>query len=599
MPVKKKSIVMKLIIVILVLALLGAGGYLAYQKQGSLKKSDDNKTPLYTVQSGHLLISVTSSGTIKAQDQVILKSEIEGRTTILSIVPEATRAKKGDLLVELDATSLKDRLIKQEIVVDNSHASFIKAQGDLGVGKNQAQSDIEKAELTLQFAKQDLEKYTKGEYPNKYKEAENKITINELEKTRAQDKYDASLKLAKGEYISQLELKTDELSLSKAELATELAKSDLKLLEDYTYKRQIDQLQSNVKQADMALERARLKAKANVVQFEARLKASDSVLKREISIQEKLQQQISKAKIYAPSDGMVVYASSTKANWHRSEEPLDVGQDVREYEELIHLPTADSVKSVISIHETNLTKVEEGMIAEITVDTQRDKVYYGRVNKIAVLPDAMMVFINPDLKVYPTDVYIEGDTSELRTGMSCRTEIIVAEYDNVKYVPVQAVVKVGDQATVYVMNKGKMTPRPVEIGLDNNRMIHIISGLEVGEQIVLTPPLAEGEVSRTNGKRNGDKRPARKMPAGDAVKSDKPAKSQAEKKTADKPKDMAAMMTDQFNAMDKNGDGKIDIKAEVSDQARQFITMADSNGDGFVSKSEMSSVAKSMPGGKR
>ncbi len=78
-------------------------------------ETDTGTTPVFTVEKGPLIISITKSGTIKAQEQVILKSEIKGRSTILFLIPEATRVKKGDLLVELDATKLQDTLIKQQI----------------------------------------------------------------------------------------------------------------------------------------------------------------------------------------------------------------------------------------------------------------------------------------------------------------------------------------------------------------------------------------------------------------------------------------------------------------------------------------------------
>lgn len=594
MPAKKKTFVKEIIILIFVVAVLGAGGYAAYRQKSSLKKGDENTTPLFTVESGPLLISVIESGTIKAREQVILKSEIEGRSTILKLVPEGKRVKKGDLLVELDATSLRDQLVKQQIDVDNSKASLEKAEKDLEVGISQTESDIAKAKLTLDFATQDLDNYTGigGEYSNQLLEAKTKIAISEEMETKASDEYEASQKLADAKYISEIELKADELALRKAKLETMLSISDCDLLETYTHKRQIDQLESDVKQANMALERTDLKSNADIAQYKAQLKAADSIFKHKKSIQEKLEQQISKAIILAPSDGMVVYATSTKASWRRNQEPLDVGQEVHEYEELIHLPTADFVKSEISLHESNLNKVEIGMPAEITVDALDDKVFYGEVAKIAILPNAQMIFINPDLKVYPTDVFIDGESSELRTGMSCKTEIIVAEYENVKYVPIHAVVKVGDQTTVYVMNNGKMTPRAVEIGMDNNRMVHIISGLEVGEQVVLNPPLSEGEVSRSVGRRNSGSRSN-----GNAAGTGRPANPQAVKKPSDRSQDGPGGMSDGFKAMDKNGDGKISLKDEASETSRQFIGKLDVNGDGFVDKKEMS-AAGSAPGGR-
>ena len=82
---------------------------------------------LFTVAEGPLTISVSEAGTIKPREQLIIKSEIEGRTTILYLIPEGTRVTEGDLLVELDASSLEDAKIDQEIAVrqDISHGTHL------------------------------------------------------------------------------------------------------------------------------------------------------------------------------------------------------------------------------------------------------------------------------------------------------------------------------------------------------------------------------------------------------------------------------------------------------------------------------------------
>ena len=122
-----------------------------------------------------------------------------------------------------------------------------------------------------------------------------------------------------------------------------------------------------------------------------------------------------------------------------------------------------------------------------------------------------MVWLNPDLKVYTTEIHLDEEEDGLRTGMSCRASIIIAEYQDVVYIPVQAVIRIGDQPTVYVVEDGRIKPRKVEIGLDNNRMVHVISGLEPGEHVLLTPPLAEAEV-RGPAKRDAEDRTARPAP---------------------------------------------------------------------------------------
>jgi HlyD family secretion protein len=474
--------------VIIAVCVLAGSVSLILLQTGRTEKPDTGIL-VYTAKRGPLTISISESGTIKAREQLIIKNEVEGRVTILSLVPEGTRVKKGELLIELDASHLQDQKINEQINVLNAEASFVRARENLEVTKNQAQSDIEKAELTFHFAKEDLKKYIEGEYPKILKEAESRITIAQEEYQRATEKLKWSKVLFEEKYISQTELQADELAQKKAQLELELAREELALLRDYSYKRRLAELESDVRQAEMALERSRLKASADIVQAEADLRAKESEYLRQKSKLEKIEDQIAKTKMYAPADGLVVYATSAKADWRGNQEPLAEGQEVRERQELIYLPTGSSFIVDVKIHESNLEKIRSGLPVKITVDALSGKTFTGKVSKIAPLPDAQSVWLNPDLKVYNTEIYIENETRELRTGMSCRAEIIVDDYRDVLYVPVQAVLIIGGQPQVYVQNGSRTELRQVEIGLDNNRMVVIDAGLLPGERVLLTPPL--------------------------------------------------------------------------------------------------------------
>ena len=156
------------------------------------KSGESNDDPTYQVKRGPLTISFVESGTIKARDQIIIKNEVEGRTSIISLIPEGTRVKKGDLLVELDASSLEDEKIDQEIRVQNAEASYIGSKENLAVVENKAESDKDLAKLTFEFAKLDLKKYTdpNGEYENQLREAQSEITLANEELTRAEKERD-------------------------------------------------------------------------------------------------------------------------------------------------------------------------------------------------------------------------------------------------------------------------------------------------------------------------------------------------------------------------------------------------------------------------
>jgi len=492
----KKKIYLAISSAIIILAIAFASGQILTGRNGK-----NNDGPTYRVKRGPLTISFVESGTIKARDQIIIKNEVEGRTSIISLIPEGTRVKKDDLLIELEASSLEDQKIDQEITVQNAEASYIGAKENLAVVQNQAKSDIDLARLNLEFAKQDLEKYIRGEYPYELDKADAEITLAEEELIQSQETLQWSQQLFKEKFISQTELQADELAERKRALDVQLAKKSKDLLAEYTYIRNMAQLKSDVSQAEMALERTERKARADVIQAQADLKAKEAEYQRQKDKLQKIEDQIKKTKIYAPADGLVIYATSAKSGgWRRNVEPLDEGQEVREREELIYLPTGNLSKAEIAIHESNLEKTRTGLPVILTVDALPGNTFYGTVKQIAPLPDAQSMWMNPDLKVYNSEIYIDGENEILRTGMSCQAEIIVQQYQNVLYIPIQAVTRIGSQPTVYVQSGGSFEPRKVEIGLDNNKMIHILEGLDEGDAILLNPPLKSAAVASENHK---------------------------------------------------------------------------------------------------
>jgi HlyD family secretion protein len=454
-----------------------------------------NRSPTGIVQQGPLTISLTESGTIRPREQIILRSGIEGSTTILQIVDEGTLVQKGDLLVELDIVELENDVVDRRIRVQNDEADLIHAQQNLKVVENQAAANNEQAELNLQFARQDLENYLDGEYPKQIKEAETRITLAEEDLSRAQEALKWSRILSEEKYLSQSELQQDELAEKRAQFNLELARADLDLLRDFTYRRQLDQLQSDVRQAELALEREQRMAAANLAQARAQLAAREASVREELDRLRRLEAQIEKAKIYAPINGMVLYASSVRDRWRG--DPIEAGTSVRERDEIIYLPTASEFNIDVKITEVDLNKIRPGLPVRVSVDALPGFPFFGSVSHIAQLPDADSRWLNPNLKLYETVIQLDPADVDLRNGMSCRVEVTVEQFDNVLYVPIQSIVRLNDQPTVYTLAAtGPPVPKPVSMGLDNGRFVHILSGVDPGERILLAPPLTSSDGPR-------------------------------------------------------------------------------------------------------
>lgn len=463
-------------------------------KNGSARSAPTAQSPvedpeIFEVKRGPLTISVEESGSIESAKSTLITNQVRGSTMINFLIEEGKAVKKGDILVELDASRFEDDKIEAEIGLRNAEAALTKATEALVVMRSQGETDVSLAKLNHELAKLDLDKYLAkgGEYDQELQTATRDVTINRLEQKRADTRMESSRELFNKQYITRTELEADELAQKKALLDTELSQGKLTLLQQYTHHRKLAQLKSDVDQTLRALDRTERKARAANIEAEADLAAAQAVLAHKKLKFDMLKDQIAACTIRAPSDGMVVYATSE--NRRGSRDSLDEGQDVFHRQPLIRLPTAHEKIAIVRIHESSVKKIRPGMRANIQIDAFPDRYYFGTVERINRLPEPTH-WSNPNVKVYRTEIKIDGEPQELLTGMSCRASVVVEQHEDALYVPVHTVLQVSGQQTVYLRgDDGQPVARAVKIGLDNNRMVRIIEGMHEGERVLLNPPL--------------------------------------------------------------------------------------------------------------
>ncbi len=444
------------------------------------------------VKYGQLTIGVDGDeGSIKPGQFKLIVNELEGLSTVVSMVDPGTMVNKGDLIMELDASALKDRKVDQEIAVQLSDAAFVRARETLAVVKKQNASLIKTATLNLQFAKQDVTKYIEGDYPKELLIAKSAIKLAESKAEDAKQVYEWSEKLFKKNFITQTDLNRDRLARDQTVIDLQTAKVTLKVLEEFTHKRQLAVLKANVDEMDVALILARDKALSDEIDAAADLKSKEIKLKREKEKLAKLTSQIDKSRITAPIDGMVLYIRD-----YRREEPLAVGSTVYERQRLINLPTTSKLQAELKVHESQLRKIKLGMPVEITTDAVANKTFWAKLTDIAVMPDGTHRFGNPHLKVYTIKADFTGETEGLRPGMSCKGKVIVEQFENVAYVPIQAVVQEEEESVVYLPSPDGPIRREVKLGLDNNVHIIVREGLAKGEKVLLTPDMGKSYIRK-------------------------------------------------------------------------------------------------------
>ena len=533
---KKKWIIGTLVVV------LAGTVWMFTRKSGAVGEH----VPVFTVQRGPLTIAVTSGGSIQSRDKAVISSELEGNNTVIWVIDEGVNVQPGDLLLEFDSSDLIEKKNEQEIKVANAEANLIIAEEKLGITQGDCEAALLDREVDLMLANMALEKYQKGDYPQQVRQYDADIALADEELKRAAEKLEWSQRLAKEGFLTRTELQADELALQRKKLDLEMAMSKINVLTNYTVLQQRSTLESSRRKAERALARVKWQNKASLRQVETEVNARTRERDRATNRLAELNFQISKSKIYAPTNGMILYASTVQiASRKWWIKPLEVGSMAVERQELIYIPLESGMVVEVMIPEASLNKIDTGMPARVKIDAFPGRVFDGRLVKIGILPDGQSAQLNPDLKLYKCEIECDFKDVTIRPGMSCAVELIKESYEDALYVPVQCVVRVEGVPRVYVNDGGEWVPRIVRVGLDNNRMIHVLEGVRSGEEVMLAPPVKEEkqeevkeserskEPARGNGARPADGAPrkpkttAAKPAAGRARESNEPKTSPA------------------------------------------------------------------------
>ena len=451
-----------------------------------------------TVKRGDVEITVVDRGNLSAKNAASIKSEIEGRATILSMVAEGSYVEEGEIICELDTTDEVNKVIEQEIEVQQAEAAFTKARENLEIQKLNNESEIAKAETQVTLAQIDLTKFGEAEMKQQQEKADESIKVAEGELEQAREQYRWSKELAEKGFLTATELERDKLSFERAEISLDQANRAKVLLVQYEHPKQEVQLEEDLKEAQREVERVKKQASAELVDYQVELQARETQLSLERQQFEKLKDQIEKGILRAPSSGMVVYGRQEGDRWGRGE-PVQVGAEVRERQEIATIPSPGQMVAEMSLHESALSQVSKGLPCRVSVDAVPGLEFKGSIAFVSPLPDKNAWYANPNLRLFKTevaldqpeeeDVEVMASLRELRPGMSCSIEIFVDFVPNALYVPLQCVFFKGGKNVCFVKTETGYEEREVEIGPNNTQIVVVASGVEEGDVVLMSAPV--------------------------------------------------------------------------------------------------------------
>jgi HlyD family secretion protein len=220
-------------------------------------------------------------------------------------------------------------------------------------------------------------------------------------------------------------------------------------------------------------------AKAQIGVDTAKLKqARAQVLQSEASLKQ-LEQQLAYTTIVAPMDGVILSRDVEMGDAVSS--ILVLGSTAT-----LVMTEGDTTQVYVQgkVDEADIAHVYLEQQARIKVESFRDRLFYGKVTKIAP-----MGVEKDNVTTFEVRVSINNPGGELKANMTANAEILLDEHKGVLTVPENAVIYDNQKnASVQVPDKRQkdgFRKVPVTVGLSNGSVTELVSGLKEGDQVIL------------------------------------------------------------------------------------------------------------------
>ena len=437
------------------LVLVGILGWLGYKfifaKDGGVSQSELITQEVNRGPFDHIVLE---QGEIESSSNKEVICEVKSRGTgsgvsILWVADEGTRVKEGDKLVELDSSQLETQLKDDKIQVQ------------------MASANVTTAEAQLEQAKISRQEYLEGTFKTEEKAILSEIAVAEQELLKAKLALESNQRLVAKGLVKSLQLEADKFAVANAQNQLDAAKGRLKVLQNLTKKKMLVQFDSDIESAA------------------AQLAAYQSELLEEQTELAETESQIEKCVMVAPASGVVVHANRYSSRGGNAEFVVEAGATVRERQAIIRLPDPSQMQIKCKVNESRITLIEEGMPVKISVDAIPGMKLQGRVIKVNRYAEPGS-FFSSSIKEYATIVAIIDPPETIRTGMTAEAQIFVEQLDDALQIPIQGLYEHGGKMYSLVQSSPQsFETRLVKIGATNDTMASIEDGLEEDETVVL------------------------------------------------------------------------------------------------------------------
>lgn len=450
------------LIIILIIGLLGVGGYFAYQQYTRAQAASQSNYQTVTVARGNLTAIVGATGTVRANQTSALSWQTTGLISKIDV-------KIGDQVSgNQELASLSDSSLPQSIIL--ARADLVTAQRSLDSLKKSAVSQAN-AQLTLAQAQQgvtdaqhdrDILNYSRGQNGNAdaawaayYIAVDNyNKALESFNKLQNFDVADPARAKAQQYLVSTQQIMQQKQAIvnwyTSGPSANDIAQADAKLAI------------AKAKLADAQREWDRLKDgpdPQDLVAAEARIAAIEATLDLPV--------------LNAPFAGTVTDIQSM------------VGDQVAPGTVSFRIDDLSRLLVDVQVTEVDINRVKIDQPVTLSFDAIQNKDFNGKVISVARVGLSTAGAVN-----FEVTIQLSDGSQDVRPGMTAAVNIVVDQLTDVLLVENRAVRLSNGQRIVYVLRDASLVKVPITIGAISDSTSEVVGGdLQEGDQVVLNPPV--------------------------------------------------------------------------------------------------------------
>ncbi|MBY0358033.1 MAG: efflux RND transporter periplasmic adaptor subunit [Candidatus Obscuribacterales bacterium] len=404
------------------------------------------------VRYGTINRELSINGSIAAWDELAIGAEANGLRLDSVRVEEGNQVSKGQILATLNSAVLRAQLEQEKAKARSNEAALRKAiQPNRVEDLNSWRAALMQAEANVAQEEANLSRSR----ANSANAQENSRRYSELRKVGAVSQMEADNSLTAAR-AAESEVLGAEKKVLAMKFALRQAHEKLKMAEQGG--RQEDVL---ISQSSLA------ESKARVKQLEA---------------------QVEQTIIRAPDSGVIV-----KRNAH-------LGEISSAGKELFRMVRQDRLELRALVPEVDLVKVHAGQVVRLSADMKGTTVFSGQVREVSPLVDEKT-------RLGTVRIDINESSRTIHPGQFFHGYIELGK-QNIMLVPSKSVLVRDEKSIVFLLQGNKAFKKEIQIGEPVDDEIEVLSGLSVGQAVVLTGAgfLKDGDIVSTTSELADDKR---------------------------------------------------------------------------------------------